>query len=88
MHCASCVRILERALKKVDGVTEANVNLANTKATVTYDANKVKDTYLESAVAKVGYKALINEEIKSEEEEKKEKQKAAKKGIDKRGGRW
>lgn len=78
MHCASCVRILERALKKVDGVTEANVNLANTKATVTYDANKVKDTYLESAVAKVGYKALINEEIKSEEEEKKEKQKELK----------
>ena len=78
MHCASCVRILERALKKVDGVTEANVNLATAKATVTYDAGKVKDNYLESAVAKVGYKALINEEIKSEEEEKKEKQKELK----------
>ena len=28
MHCASCVRVLERALKKVNGVSEANVNLA------------------------------------------------------------
>jgi len=78
MHCASCVRVLERALKKVDGVTEANVNLATGKATVSYDAQKVKDNHLESAVAKVGYQALINEEIKSEEEEKKEKQKELK----------
>ena len=75
MHCASCIRVLERALKKVDGVSDANVNLATEKATVTYDANKVTDNHLESAVAKVGYQALINEELKSEDEEKKEKKK-------------
>ncbi len=67
--------MLERALKKVDGVSDANVNLATEKATVTYDANKVTDNHLESAVAKVGYQALINEELKSEDEEKEEKQK-------------
>ena len=75
MHCASCVRVLERALKKVDGVTEANVNLATTQATVTYDESKVTKDNLASAVANVGYKALVDEEIKSEEEQKKEKQK-------------
>lgn len=75
MHCASCVRVIERALKKIDGVFDVNVNLATTQATVTYDAKKVADSHLELAVAKVGYKALVNEEIKSEEEQKKEKQK-------------
>ncbi len=75
MHCASCVRVLERALKKIDGVSEANVNLATTQATVTYDESKVTKDNLSSAVANVGYKALIDEEVKSEEEQKKEKQK-------------
>jgi len=75
IHCASCVRVLERVLKKVDGVTEANVNLATEKATVVYDSLKVTNDNLSSAVASSGYKALINEEMKSEDEEKKEKQK-------------
>ena len=75
MHCASCVGILERSLKKVDGVSEATVNLATEKATVTYDPTKVDDNHLNSAVSNVGYQALINEEIKTEDEEQKEKQK-------------
>lgn len=78
MHCASCVTLLERALKKVDGVLEANVNLATTKATVTYDPQKVTDQHLSSAVSNVGYQAMINEELKSEDEEQKEKQKELK----------
>ncbi len=74
IHCASCVRVLERALKKINGITEANVNLATEKATVVYDSQKVTNGHLASAVANVGYTALINEEIKSEDEQKKEKQ--------------
>ncbi len=74
MHCASCVAIIERSLKKVDGVLEATVNLATEKATVTYDAQKVSDEKLESAVSSAGYQALITEEIKTEDEEQKEKQ--------------
>ncbi|TSC73434.1 MAG: Cu2+-exporting ATPase [Parcubacteria group bacterium Gr01-1014_70] len=78
MHCASCVLILERALKKVEGVSEANVNLATTRATVTYDPQKVTNDHLTSAVANVGYEAMVNEELKSEEDEQKEKQKELK----------
>ena len=37
MTCASCVRRVERALQKVDGVAEAGVNLATERATVKYD---------------------------------------------------
>ncbi|OGN07955.1 MAG: copper-translocating P-type ATPase [Candidatus Yanofskybacteria bacterium RIFCSPHIGHO2_02_FULL_39_10] len=70
MHCASCVLVLEKSLKEVVGVSSANVNLATEKATVEYDSEKVSDKELESAVANVGYKALIQEEMQSEDKEK------------------
>ena len=78
MHCASCVNVLERTLKKVPGVTNATVNLATEKATVAYDENQVTDTHLSSAVAQVGYKARLSEQAITEDEEKKEKQKELK----------
>ena len=34
MHCASCVSRIEDAVRHVDGVTEASVNLATGRATV------------------------------------------------------
>jgi len=37
MTCASCVRRVEKALAKVEGVHEANVNLATEQATVRFD---------------------------------------------------
>lgn len=70
MHCASCVRILERTLKNLDGVEDAVVNLATEKATVTYDNSKVKDEMLEKAVSSVGYKAKIKDEEDLEKAEK------------------
>ena len=78
MHCASCVSVLERTLKKVPGVKDATVNLANEKATVVCDEEKVNDDQLSSAVANVGYKALLNESARTEDEEKKAKQKELK----------
>jgi Cu+-exporting ATPase len=78
MHCASCVGILERSLKKVDGVLQATVNLATEKATVTYDPQKVTDQHLTRAVANAGYEAIINEDPQSEDQEQKEKQKELK----------
>jgi Cu+-exporting ATPase len=55
MTCASCVRRVEKALGKVDGVAEANVNLATEKATVSYDPSRVTLDALTGAVAKAGY---------------------------------
>jgi cation transport ATPase len=54
MHCASCVYVIEKALKKIEGVDSAVVNLATNKATI--DCNdQVKDDELKAAVAKTGY---------------------------------
>ena len=78
MHCASCVRVLEKALSRVKGVKEANVNLATEKATVVYDSAECTPQQMESAVAGVGYKAMVEEEMIDEDQEKAEKQKELK----------
>ncbi len=70
MHCASCVLVIEKSLKKVEGVSEANVNLVTEKATIEYDSSKTNESELVSAVANAGYKAMINEEIESEDDER------------------
>ncbi len=78
MHCASCVMTLEGSLRKVPGVSRANVNLATEKATVDYDPTQVTDEHLASAVANVGYQARIIEEVQSEDSEKAEREKETK----------
>jgi Cu+-exporting ATPase len=55
MTCANCVGTVEKGLKKVDGVTEAVVNLALERATVTYDDSKVDQPDLIRQVERVGY---------------------------------
>ncbi len=55
MTCANCVGNVERALKKVDGVIEANVNLANEKAYVTLAAGTATQPDLVAAVRRAGY---------------------------------
>ena len=56
MTCASCVRRVERALSKVQGVETASVNLAAETARVTF-ASPVAVGALVAAVEKAGYEA-------------------------------
>src|SRR6185369_9212479 len=74
IHCASCVKVLERALSKVTGIKEANVNLATEQATVIYDENVCTTEQMESAVAGVGYQAMVDGEALDEDKQKMEKQ--------------
>ena len=55
MHCASCAVRIEKELKKVPGVVNANVNYASEKASVEYDAAKTGEQAIEAAVKKAGY---------------------------------
>src|ERR687895_1559926 len=68
MTCASCVGRVERALKKVPGVLEASVNLANEKATVGYIAGEVELRDLEKAVEGAGYGVVREDEESSVED--------------------
>ena len=57
MHCASCVARIERSVKKVAGVAEASVNLATSRASVTYDPALASLDSIVAAVEKAGYGA-------------------------------
>ena len=59
MTCASCVANVERALKGVDGVSQATVNLATEKATVKFDPELAPLSRLAAAVDDAGYKAGV-----------------------------
>jgi Cu+-exporting ATPase len=58
MTCAGCVSHVEKALKKVPGVTDARVNLLAEKATVE-GAPSLQDEALVAAVAAAGYAAKV-----------------------------
>jgi P-type Cu+ transporter len=72
MTCASCVRRVERALEKAPGVHEANVNLANQRATVRYLAGEVELRDLEKAVEGSGYGVVRGEESFAEDSHERE----------------
>jgi Cu+-exporting ATPase len=61
MTCASCVGRVERALRKVPGVTNATVNLANERAHVEV-AEPIDPASLIAAVDKAGYGASLEQD--------------------------
>src|SRR5215472_9844251 len=57
MTCASCAMRIEKGLKKVPGVLDAQVNLATERGTVTYDSALANVEQMVQKVEAVGYKA-------------------------------
>ncbi|MEK6844489.1 MAG: heavy metal-associated domain-containing protein [Nanoarchaeota archaeon] len=57
MHCAGCAANVEKSLKKVSGVKQANVSLMTNKGFVEAD-DKVSDEDIKKAIARAGYKTL------------------------------
>jgi Cu+-exporting ATPase len=55
MHCASCAASIERALRGVEGVLEAQVNFGTEKATVAYIPTQVEVATLRQAIKDAGY---------------------------------
>ena len=71
MTCANCARTVERALRRVPGVVEANVNLATEKATVAYIPTVTSLSDLKAAIRNAGYDVVESEEGEVEDAEKK-----------------
>ncbi len=61
MTCASCVNRITRFLSKVEGVEEANVNLASESATIRFDTAQVSVADLVAAVDAAGYVARLEQ---------------------------
>lgn len=62
MHCASCVASVEKALKGIDGVQNATVNLATETAQVTFNPKFVSMADFITAVDNVGYEVVNDEQ--------------------------
>jgi P-type Cu+ transporter len=58
MTCASCAMRIEKGLKKVQGVRDAHVNLANEQAMIAYDPAQTQIEQMVQKVEAVGYKAF------------------------------
>ena len=62
MVCAACTAAIEKALRSLDGVALAFVNLGTETATVEYDSQKLRLADLEKAVRDAGYD-VIDEKV-------------------------
>ncbi len=60
MTCAACAKAVERASKKLEGVQEANVNIATEKLSIIFDEKKCNTLDIEKAIEKAGYKAFLD----------------------------
>jgi Cu+-exporting ATPase len=65
MSCASCAMRIEKGLKKVPGVIDAQVNLATERGTVTYDPTQASIDQMLQKVEAIGYKASPIEQATS-----------------------
>ncbi|MFA6268636.1 MAG: heavy metal translocating P-type ATPase [archaeon] len=59
MHCASCAIIIDKNLRKNEGVKNSNVNFSTSKATIEYDDSKIQEKDLILIVKGAGYGATI-----------------------------
>jgi Cu+-exporting ATPase len=55
MHCASCASIIERAVKKIDGVEDISVNNGTEKARILYDESKTSLDSFNQKLDSLGY---------------------------------
>ena len=71
MTCAMCVQAIEGVLKKIDGISQVNVNLAAEKAYVTYNPQMTSVTEMKDAIENLGYEYLgVEGELLEDQEEK------------------
>ena len=64
MTCAACSARVERTLNKLEGVVQAQVNLATEKASVEYLPGQIGIADLKNTISTIGY--FIKDEIKEE----------------------
>lgn len=57
MTCDNCVKSLTKAIKKVNGIKDVEVDRQNARATVTFDTTKTDIAAIHEAIEHSGYKA-------------------------------
>jgi len=73
IHCSACVWLNEKALSKMEGVIEANINFTNNKATIVWADNIVKLSKIIDMIRAIGYDAFAYDAMTQEEYVNKER---------------
>lgn len=60
LSCPSCIRKIETALTKTDGVKSAAILFNSSKVKVEYDENLVKPEALQNVITSLGYTVLAS----------------------------
>ncbi|MBC5630751.1 copper-translocating P-type ATPase [Clostridium sp. NSJ-6] len=63
MTCSACSNRVERGVKKMDGIVDANVNLTTETLTVNFDENKLNEQDIEKKVNDLGYTVVKNTKV-------------------------
>lgn len=59
MHCASCASIIERTVKKIDGVEDISVNNGTEKAKISFDEEKTNPDHFNEKLKPLGYTLVV-----------------------------
>jgi Cu2+-exporting ATPase/Cu+-exporting ATPase len=59
MHCASCASIIEKTLKKVEGVESVEVNYGTEVAKISYDPKATNPQHLSGKIEPLGYSIAL-----------------------------
>ncbi|MBO3283166.1 heavy metal translocating P-type ATPase [Paenibacillus sp. FSL M8-0228] len=61
MSCAACASRIEKGLNRIDGVAQANVNLALEQASISYDPKQVEIAEFRDKIASLGFGTVSEE---------------------------
>lgn len=62
MTCAACATRIEKGLRKLEGIEEANVNLALERSAIKYDPNITNLETIQNKVRDLGYEVVIEKQ--------------------------
>ncbi len=62
MSCVNCARAIEKALNKLNGITQATINLAAEKAIIDYNPDIIDQKTIENTITDTGYQ-VIHEKV-------------------------
>ncbi|MGY0694222.1 cation transporter [Virgibacillus sp. FSP13] len=65
MHCVNCPIKVEKAISKMEGVIEIDVNWGSEKGCVTYDRNLVAISDIINRIHKMGFEAKETKEVQA-----------------------
>ncbi len=60
MHCASCSSIIERTIKKIDGVEGISVNAGTENAKISFNESKTSPEQFNEKLEPLGYSIMVN----------------------------